>query len=143
MLSGATVGAAVITVLLAPSTMVSGVLTFAIVMVAAVVLSYVVGYLGTPWTSTATPSTDTSDASPSPSEATQADIEEFKWAIREGIGVAIASLFGLLLLILFLIEQTEWVTTREFNYWEIGEWFLITVLAIALIALALWSWRGR
>ncbi|WP_254532845.1 hypothetical protein [Natrinema gelatinilyticum] len=142
MLGGAIVAAAVVTVLLAPPTLISWAVTFGFIVLATVSLSYVVGLLGTPRKGVATTEVSPTPSEP-PSKATQADIEDFRWAIREGIGVAIASLFGLLLLVLFLFEQTELVTAREFTIGEIGEWFLLAILAIALVALALWSWRGR
>jgi ABC-type branched-subunit amino acid transport system permease subunit len=142
MLGGAIVAAAVVTVLLAPPTLISWVVTFGFMALATVSLSYVVGLLGTPQKGSATAEVSTTPSEP-PSKATQADIEAFRWAIQEGIGVAIASLFGLLLLILFLFERTEWITAREYTIGEFSEWFLLAVLAIALIALALWRWRGR
>jgi hypothetical protein len=139
MLGGSTVAAAVITIILAPPNATAGVLTFAVVLVAAVTLSYVIGYLGTPWDSTAYPPEDRGE----PTEAAQLDAEEFSWLLREGIGVAIASLFGLLLLMLFLLEETALLRSPTLTIGRISELFLLAILTLVLAVLALWSWRGR
>ncbi len=141
MLCGCTVAAGVITVLLAPPTLLFGIFSFAIIMIAAILLSYIVGYLGTPWSEDIEVSYKV--PTETPSTTTQADIREFRWAIREGIGMAIASLFGLLLLVLFLMEETELVSSTGVSIGEISELFLLVIVAIALAALALWSWKGR
>ncbi|MGQ3722558.1 hypothetical protein [Natrialba aegyptia] len=144
MLGGAIVAAAVMTVLLAPPNATAGVLIFGIILVAGVLLSYVVGYLGTPWNSTAYPMTEpTSNPVEEPTDASQADAEEFKWMLREGIGVAIASLFGMLFLILFLLEETALIESQNLTVGEISDWTVLLVLALLLVVLGLWSWRGR
>lgn len=138
MFGGSLVAAAVLTVILAPPNAVAGLLTFGIILVAAASLSYVVGYLGTPWDSAAYPASDAEE----PTEAARIDANEFTWMIREGIGVAIASLFGLLFLVLFLLEETAVIRSPALTAGRIGEFVLLGVLALALAVLALWSWRG-
>jgi hypothetical protein len=114
MLGGSVVAAAVMTILLAPPNATAAVLTFGVIMVAGITLSYAIGYLGLSWQETAYPMPEpTSNPSEEPTDASRADIEDLKWTIREGIGVAIASLFGLILLVLFLMEETELVLSQS------------------------------
>ncbi|WP_306060988.1 hypothetical protein [Natronococcus wangiae] len=144
MLGGSVVAAAVMTILLAPPNATAALLTFGVVVVAGITLSYAIGYLGLSWEDTAYPMPEpTSNPSEEPTDASRADVEDLKWTIREGIGVAIASLFGLLLLVLFLLEETELVASQNLTVGEIGEWALLIVLALTLLVLGLWSWRGR
>jgi hypothetical protein len=144
MLGGSIVAAAVMTILLAPPNTTAAVLTFGVVMVAGITLSYAIGYLGLSWEDTAYPMPEpTSNPPEEPTDASRADVEDLKWTIREGIGVAIASLFGLLLLVLFLLEETELVASQNLTVGEIGELALLFVLALTLLVLGLWSWRGR
>lgn len=137
MLGGSVVAAAVITVTLAPPSAIVGALTFALVLFAGALLSYVIGYLGAPWESTAYPPSEPRR----PTDAARVDATEFRWSIREGIGVAIASMFGLLLLILFL-QETALVQSRGFTG-RIGDLALLAALAVIVLVLATWSWRGR
>ncbi len=76
-------------------------------------------------------------------EASQADRENFKWMIREGIGVAIASLFGLILLVLFLLEETALIQSQQLTVGDIGVLTVLFVLVLTLFVVGLWSWRGR
>ncbi|WP_312911538.1 hypothetical protein [Natronosalvus caseinilyticus] len=143
MLGGAVVAAAVITLLFAPPTLVAGVVTFAIVMVAGATLSYVIGYLETPWATPGYVDADAEIRSRRHTETADRDAEELRWAIREGIGVAIASLFGLLLLVAFLLQATTLFTGSALTATQIGVWAVIAILGITMMVLGLWSWRGR
>lgn len=143
MLGGSVVAAAAITVILAPPSPGVGLLTFAVVMIGAIALSYVIGYLDTPWESTAYtthgPAVESGEMTP----AAAHDREEFRWAIRELVGIAIASAFALVLLILFLLQVTALVNERALSVGEIEAWAVLLVLALTLVVLGVWSWRGR
>jgi hypothetical protein len=144
MLGGSVIAAAVMTILLAPPNATAAVLTFGVVMVAGIVLSYSIGYLGLSWGDTAYPMPEpTSNPPEEATDASRADLEDLKWMIREGIGVAIASLFGLILLVLFLLEETKLVASQNLTVGEIGEWTLLFIFALTLLVLGLWSWQGR
>jgi hypothetical protein len=58
MLGGSVVAAAVMTILLAPPNVTAAVLTFGVVMVAGITLSYAIGDLGISWEDTAYPMPD-------------------------------------------------------------------------------------
>lgn len=144
MLGGSIVAAAVLTVFLAPENVVMAASTFVVIMVAGTMLSYVIGYLGTSWDDTAYTEYDAAGEPPEDhTEAAQVDVEEFRWMLREGIGVAIASLFGLLLLAVFMLEETRISESAGFTTGEIESLTLIAVLAVALAVIGLWSWRGE
>lgn len=144
MLGGSIVAAAVLTVFLAPENAVMAASTFLVIMVAGTMLSYVIGYLGTSWDDTAYTEYDTAGGPPEDNtEAAQIDVEEFRWMLREGIGVAIASLFGLLLLAVFMLEGTRISESAGFTTGGIESLTLIAVLAVALAVIGLWSWRGE
>ncbi|MFP8953460.1 hypothetical protein ACLI4Z_10860 [Natrialbaceae archaeon A-arb3/5] len=144
MLGGSIVAAAAMTVILAPPNATAGVLTFGVVLLAGVVLSYSVGYLGISSKSTAYPQPEpTSNPPEETTDAARSDLEDVRWTIREGVGVAIASLFGLILLALFLLEETALVASQNLTVGEITEWALLLVLALTLLVVGLWSWRGR
>ncbi|MFC6764765.1 lysylphosphatidylglycerol synthase domain-containing protein [Natrinema soli] len=84
------------TILLESPNATAAVLTFGVVMVAGITLSYAIGYLGLSWEDTAYPMPEpTSNPPEEPTDASRADVEDLKWTIREGIGVVIVSLFGL------------------------------------------------
>ncbi|GAB3035273.1 hypothetical protein GCM10025298_25460 [Natronobiforma cellulositropha] len=135
--------ALVITVLLAPPTAGAGVLTFAVVMVAALSFSYVVGYLETPLETEAYTVSDEPTSGEGPTSASERDREEFRWMVRELAGVAIASAFGLLLLVLFLLQMTAFVEHPVLGTREIEAWAVLAVLALMLVVLGIWSLRGR
>ncbi len=144
MLGGSVVGAAVLTMFLAPANVVMAIATFAVIMIAGATLSYVIGFLGTSWDDTAYTEYDEAGEPPEDhTEAAQVDVEEFRWMIREGIGVAIASLFGLLLLAVFMLEETQIASSPGFTTGNIEALTLIAVLALALVVVGLWSWRGE
>ncbi|WP_440764754.1 hypothetical protein [Natronorubrum sp. DTA7] len=143
-LGGSVVAAAVVTILLAPSTATATALSFGVVMIAGITLSYGIGYLGLSRADTAYPMPEpTSNPPEEATETSRADAEAFERAIREGIGVATTSLFGLLLLVLFLLEETELVASQNLTVGEIGEWALLVVPALTLLVLGFWSWRRR
>ncbi|RQG99257.1 hypothetical protein EA472_15315 [Natrarchaeobius oligotrophus] len=143
MFGGSVVAAAAMTAILAPPNAAAIALTFGVVLVAGVVLSYTIGYIGIPSDSTAYPmSGPTSNPPEEPTEASRTDAEEFTWVLREGIGVAIASLFGLLLLAVFLLEITGLLgDSRTVD--GLPGWLVVGVAGLTLVVLALWSWRGR
>ncbi|OVE83279.1 hypothetical protein B2G88_16665 [Natronolimnobius baerhuensis] len=144
MIGGSVVAAAVMTVILDPPDTTALVLTFGVILLAALVLSYGVGYLGLSWVDTAYPMPEpTSNPTEPGTEASQADRENFKWMIREGIGVAIASLFGLILLVLFLLEETALIQSQQLTVGDIGVLTVLFVLVLTLFVVGLWSWRGR
>lgn len=143
-IGGSVVAATVMTTVLEPPNQTAATLTFGVVFVAAVVLAYGIGYLGLSWADTAYPMPEpTTNPSEEPTDASRADLEDFKWTIREGIGVAIASLFGLILLALFLLEETALVRSQSLTVGDIGVMTLLVVLALTLVVLGLWSWRGQ
>ncbi|GAB7017762.1 hypothetical protein [Halostagnicola bangensis] len=143
MLGGSVVSAAVLTVFLAPENAVMAIATFAVIMIGGATLSYVIGFLGTSWDDTAYTEYDEAGEAPEDhTAAAQTDAEEFQWMIREGIGVAIASLFGLLLLAVFMLEETRIASSPGFTTGNIETLTLIAVLAVALVVVGLWSWRG-
>ncbi|NGM70672.1 hypothetical protein G6M89_16945 [Natronolimnobius sp. AArcel1] len=144
MVGGSLVAGTVMTILLAPPNQTAAALTFGVVFVAAVVLAYGIGNLGLSWADTAYPMPEpTSNPSEASTDTSQADLEDFKWTIREGIGVAIASLFGLILLVLFLLEETALARSQELTVGTIGGMALLVVLTLTLVVVGLWSWRGR
>ncbi|WP_440771354.1 hypothetical protein [Natronorubrum sp. DTA28] len=42
-----------------------------------------------------------------------------------------------------MLEETELVASQNLTVGEIGEWVLLVVLALTLLVVGLWSWRGR
>ncbi|MEY7851667.1 hypothetical protein AB7C87_20985 [Natrarchaeobius sp. A-rgal3] len=143
MFGGSVVAAGVMTIILSPPNAVAAALTFAVVLVAGALLSYAIGYLGISTTSGAYPmSGPTSNPPEEPTEASEVDAEEFKWMLREGIGVAIASLFGLLLLTVYLLELSGLLDASG-TAAQTAEWAVLVVLTLTIFILAFWSWRGR
>ncbi|WP_255171095.1 hypothetical protein [Natrononativus amylolyticus] len=136
--AGTLVAALVLTVVLDPPGATASAVTFVVIMIAGITLSYVIGYLGVPWEATAY-----TDSTAEPTPAAREDTAAFRGLVVEGIGVAIASLFGMLLLALFLLEETRLVRSQGLSTGEIAEWVLLVGLALALAAVALWSWRRR
>ncbi|ELY87747.1 hypothetical protein C483_17658 [Natrialba hulunbeirensis JCM 10989] len=162
MAGSAAVAAAVLTIIFTPPSALAAVFSFVSIMLAVLALSYVVGSFRAPRVRTtastgtgtgtgtgrgsgaASGTPDASESTPEhQTDAAQVDAEEFRWLVREGIGVAIASMFGLLLLVLFLLEETAVVQGPETAVDEWAAWLVLGVLALVLIVLGLWSWRGR
>ncbi|WP_253184555.1 hypothetical protein [Natrialba sp. SSL1] len=160
MAGSAAVAAAVVTIIFTPPSALAAVFSFVSIMLAVLALSYVVGSFRAPRVRTtastgtgtgtgrgsgaASGTPDASESTPEhQTDAAQVDAEEFRWLVREGIGVAIASMFGLLLLVLFLLEETAVVQGPETAIGEWAAWLVLGVLALVLIVLGLWSWRGR
>ncbi|ELY99697.1 hypothetical protein C482_09437 [Natrialba chahannaoensis JCM 10990] len=167
MAGSAAVAAAVLTIIITPPSAVAAMFSFVSIMLAVLALSYVVGSFRAPSgavattggsrsggpgsrTTAGTGGVDGGPADQGLSERQQADTaaarvdaDEFRWLVREGIGVAIASMFGLLLLVLFLLEETAVVQGSETAVGEWTAWLVLAVLALVLLLVGLWSWRGR
>ncbi|MFC4543135.1 hypothetical protein ACFO5R_14490 [Halosolutus amylolyticus] len=69
--------------------------------------------------------------------------EEDQWMIRNWIGVAVVSIFGLLLLALGMMQATGLVDLLA-PVADTGaqQWGVFAVLALVVLALAGWSWSA-
>ncbi|QLG49867.1 hypothetical protein [Natrinema halophilum] len=78
-----------------------------------------------------------------PTSSAREDAAETRWMVREGIGLAIASMFGLLLLVVGLMLASGQIAASTTTAITIGVAIGFVVLAVALVALASWRWNGR
>lgn len=80
-------------------------------------------------------------------ERSDRDAEETRWMVREGgVGVAVVSTFGLLVLVFGLLIATGSVGfSAPLDGSPVGFVFAITfvVLVLALAVVSIWSWEGR
>lgn len=81
------------------------------------------------------------DPTNSPTQSREQATEEGAWMTQNGIRIAVFSILGTLLLALALMQGTGLidplgavVDTRG------GEWAVIAVVGLAVIAIGLWSW---
>ncbi|WP_265108449.1 hypothetical protein [Halosolutus halophilus] len=69
--------------------------------------------------------------------------EEDQWMIRNWVGIAAVSIFGLLLLALGMMQATGLVDVlAPFADTEAQQWGVFAVLALGVIALAGWGWSA-
>ncbi len=65
------------------------------------------------------------------------------WMARNWLGIAVVSIFGLLLLVLALLQASGLVDVfGPVADTQTGQWAAFGVLVIAWLALAGWSWRA-
>lgn len=77
-------------------------------------------------------------------ERSDRDAEETRWMVREGVGVAVVSIFGLLLLVFGLLVATGVVGfPAPLNASIVGAVSVFVVLALGLSIVLIWSWDGR
>lgn len=79
-------------------------------------------------------------------ERSDRDAEETRWMVREGVGVAVVSMFGLLVLVFGLLIATGSAGfSAPLNGSPVGFVFVITfvVLVLGLAVVSIWSWEGR
>lgn len=69
--------------------------------------------------------------------------QESKWMARNGIGIAVVSILMLLLLVVGMMQATGLVDVfAPVASSETGQWAAFGVLALAVLALAGWSWKA-
>lgn len=78
-----------------------------------------------------------------PTKSSLEDAAETKWGIREGVGLAIASIFGLLLLVIGLMLVTGLVAASTTAATTIAVTVGFLLFAAALLVVGRWSWAGR
>jgi len=79
------------------------------------------------------------DPEQQPTTSALEDATATKWGIREGIGLSLASIFGLLLLVVGLLLAPGLIAAPAAVAATIG----LLVFAVALVVIARWSWNGR
>ncbi|AHG00064.1 hypothetical protein HALLA_15910 [Halostagnicola larsenii XH-48] len=78
-----------------------------------------------------------------PTQDEQTAEREGKQLIRSGIGIAVVSIVILLALVLALMQASGLVDLLEpFAETETQQWGVFFVIALAVIALAAWSWNS-
>ncbi|WP_254762490.1 hypothetical protein [Natrinema marinum] len=78
-----------------------------------------------------------------PTKSALEDAAATRWGIREGIGLAIVSMFGLLLLVVGLMLMSGLIAASTSATGTVVVAIGFVAAAIALVALARWSWNGR
>ncbi|SEW26885.1 hypothetical protein [Natrinema salifodinae] len=78
-----------------------------------------------------------------PTESAREDAADTMWGIREGTGIAIASIFGLVVLVVGLMLVSGLVAASTTTVVTLGVTVGVVLAAIGLAALARWSWTGR
>ncbi|MCU4975239.1 hypothetical protein OB955_21285 [Halobacteria archaeon AArc-m2/3/4] len=77
-------------------------------------------------------------------ERSDRDVEETRWMVREGVGVAVVSMFGLLVLVFGLLMVTGVVSfPAPLNASAIGTLSVFVALVLGLFVVSVWSWGGR
>ncbi|ELY65747.1 hypothetical protein [Natrinema versiforme] len=74
-----------------------------------------------------------------PTESALEDAAETRWGIREGIGLSLVSIFGLLLLVIGLMLAPGLIAAASTVAITLG----LVLFAVALVAVGHWSWNGR
>ncbi len=68
--------------------------------------------------------------------------QEGKWMARNWIGIAVVSIFMLLAIVIGMMQATGVVDVfAPFAETETQQWGVFFVIALAVIALAAWSWK--
>ncbi|WP_226482119.1 hypothetical protein [Natrinema amylolyticum] len=70
-----------------------------------------------------------------PTDSAREDAADTKWGIREGIGLSLVSIFGLLLLVVGLLLAPGLAAAAS----TVG----LLAFAVALVVVGRWSWNGR
>ncbi|WP_408956693.1 hypothetical protein [Natrinema sp. 74] len=78
-----------------------------------------------------------------PTKSALEDATETRWGIREGIGLAIASIFGLLLLVVGLMLASGLIAASTTSVVATVVAIGFPLAVVVLVAVARWSWNGR
>ena len=74
-----------------------------------------------------------------PTASALEDAADTKWGIREGVGISLISIFGLLLLVSGLMLAPGLAETASTVAITVG----LLTFAVALVLVGRWSWMGR
>ncbi|WP_226039781.1 hypothetical protein [Natrinema sp. DC36] len=74
-----------------------------------------------------------------PTDSALEDAAETRWGIREGIGLSLVSIFGLLLLVVGLMLAPGLIAAASTVAITLG----LLLSAVALVVVGRWSWNGR
>ncbi|WP_222915714.1 hypothetical protein [Natrinema sp. SYSU A 869] len=74
-----------------------------------------------------------------PTDSAREDAVDTKWGIREGIGLSLVSIFGLLLLVVGLMLAPGLAAAASTVAITVG----LLAFAVALVVVGRWSWNGR
>ncbi|MFC6769000.1 hypothetical protein [Natrinema soli] len=74
-----------------------------------------------------------------PTDSALEDAAETRWGIREGIGLSLVSIFGLLLLVVGLMLAPGLIAAASTVAITLG----LLLSMVALIVIGRWSWNGR
>ncbi|MFC4880918.1 hypothetical protein [Halostagnicola sp. GCM10023243] len=78
-----------------------------------------------------------------PTEDREEAEQESKWMARNWIGIAVVSIFALLLLVVGMMQATGLVDVlAPVADTQGGQWAAFGVLALIVLVLAGWSWRA-
>ncbi|SEQ74584.1 hypothetical protein [Natrinema salaciae] len=78
-----------------------------------------------------------------PTESDREDAATTKWGLREGIGLSIASIFGLLLLVVGLMLASGLVAAASTDAVTAAVTIGFLLFAVVLLVVGRWSWNGR
>ncbi|MDS0476267.1 hypothetical protein [Natrinema sp. 1APR25-10V2] len=74
-----------------------------------------------------------------PTKSALEDAATTRWGIREGIGLSLVSIFGLLLLVVGLMLAPGLAAAASTVAITVG----LLAFAVALVLVGRWSWQGR
>jgi len=74
-----------------------------------------------------------------PTDSAREDAADTRWGIREGIGVSLVSIFGLLFLMIGLLLAPGLAEAASTVAITVG----LLAFAVALVVVGRWSWQGR
>lgn len=79
------------------------------------------------------------DTRQQPTDSAVEDAAKTKWGIREGIGLSLVSIFGLLLLVVGLMAAPGLAAASSTVVITLG----LLLFAVGLVVVGRWSWMGR
>ncbi|WP_174811768.1 hypothetical protein [Salinadaptatus halalkaliphilus] len=79
-----------------------------------------------------------------PSERSEADAQETTDAFRNGVWIAISSVFGLMFLVAAMTQLIRvLVPASPYGGPTVLNWLLFTAVTVAFVVALAWSWRER